>query len=99
VLDVVPRTLADGLRATLGERNFPIIANQVEAIWTVSEEAIVRAMRLVWDRLKLIVEPSSAVAVAAVLEQRPALRGFRLGVILTGGNVDLDALPFARGSA
>lgn len=95
VTDVVPDTLADGLRATIGERNFAIIRRDVEAIWTVSEAAIVQAMRLAWERLKLVIEPASAVAIAAVLEQRQVLAGRKVGVILTGGNADLDALPWS----
>ncbi len=95
VTDVVPQTLADGLRATIGERNFAIIRRDVEAIWTVSEEAIVQAMRLAWERLKLVIEPASAVAIAAVLDRRDSLRGLRVGVIITGGNADLDALPWS----
>ena len=100
ITDVVPETLADGLRATIGERNFAIIRRDVEAIWTVSEQAIVQAMRLAWERLKLVIEPASAVAIAGVLAQREELQGLRVGVIITGGNADLDALPWSeqRGS-
>lgn len=93
-----PQTIADGLRGFIGARNFAIIRRDVEAVWTVSEAAIVDAMRLSWERLKLIIEPSSAVVVAALLAHRESLRGQRIGVILSGGNVDLDALPFARGA-
>ena len=95
VTDVVPDTIADGLRATVGERNFAIIRRDVEAIWTVSEESIVRAMRLAWERLKLVIEPASAVAIAAVLDRCELVRGRKVGVILTGGNADLDALPWS----
>lgn len=91
---LVPHTLADGLRATVGVRNFAIIAREVATIWTVSEAAIVAAMRRIWEELKLVIEPSSAVAVAALLDHREELRGLHVGVILTGGNVDLDRLPW-----
>ena len=89
-----PDTIADGLRAMLGERNFPVIAELVEDIVTVGEEEIIAAMRLVWERLKIIIEPSSAVPVAALLSGAVKLDGRNAGVIITGGNVDLDALPW-----
>jgi threonine dehydratase len=89
-------TIADGLRASLGERPFIVIREHVRGITTVSEEEIVAAMRLVWEVMKIIIEPSSAVPVAALLGNRSPLAGKRVGVILTGGNVDLDALPWAR---
>jgi threonine dehydratase len=95
VTDVVPDTLADGLRATIGVRNFAIMRRDVEAIWTVSEDAIVDAMRLAWERLKLVIEPASAVAIAAILDRRELLRGLKVGVVITGGNADLDALPWS----
>jgi threonine dehydratase len=90
----LPQTVADGLRSSLGDLTFPLIQRQVEAIVTVSEEAIVESMRLVWSILKIVIEPSSAVAVAAVLAAKPSLRGQRVGIILSGGNVDLDQLPW-----
>lgn len=89
-------TIADGLRASLGERPFAVIREHVRGITTVSEDEIVAAMRLVWEVMKIIIEPSSAVPVAALLGDRSPLAGKRVGVILTGGNVDLDALPWAR---
>lgn len=89
-------TIADGLRTALGERPFAIIRQQVKGIATVSEEEIVAAMRLVWEVMKIVIEPSSAVPVAAMLSGRMPLAGKRVGVILTGGNVDLDALPWMR---
>lgn len=88
------RTIADGLRTSVGEITFPIMRQRVSEIVTVPEEAIVFAMRLVWERMKIVIEPSSAVAVAAVLARPGALRGRRIGVILTGGNVDPDELPW-----
>lgn len=92
-----PRTIADGLLTSLGPLTFSILSEHLETIVTVSEEEIVRAMRLVWERMKLVVEPSAAVAVAAVLSEHfHALEGSfeRVGVILSGGNVDLDNLPW-----
>jgi len=87
-----PKTIADGLRTSLGEIPFEVAKKRLRAIVTVSEEAIARAMRLVWERMKIIIEPSSAVPVAAVLEGK--IPGDRIGVILSGGNVDLGKLPF-----
>jgi threonine dehydratase len=93
-----PRTIADGLRTSLGELTFAIILKDVDDIVTVTEDAIVRAMRLGWEILKLIIEPSSAVALAALLEKRLAVDGKRVGVIISGGNADLDHLPWAQPS-
>ncbi|HVR29185.1 MAG TPA: pyridoxal-phosphate dependent enzyme [Thermoanaerobaculia bacterium] len=93
---VDPRTIADGLLTSLGELTFPVIQERVESIVTVSEQAIVTAMRLVWERMKIVIEPSSAVPVAALLEKREEVGGTRIGVILSGGNVDLDDLPWAE---
>jgi threonine dehydratase len=93
---VDPRTIADGLLTSLGELTFPVVRDRVEAIVTVSEQAIIAAMRLVWERMKIIIEPSSAVPVAALLEKRDQVGGRRIGVILSGGNVDLDDLPWAE---
>jgi threonine dehydratase len=89
-----PRTIADGLRTSLGDLTFPILQRHVEQIITVSEAAILEAMRFTWERTKLIIEPSSAVPLAALWEGRVDLRGLRLGVILSGGNVDLSHLPW-----
>lgn len=87
-------TIADGLRTTLGPKTFGIIREQVDDILTVSEEAIVEAMRLIWERMKIIIEPSCAVPFAAVLQNKDHFAGKRVGIILTGGNVDLSNLPF-----
>ncbi len=87
-------TIADGLKTQLGDRNFPIITQNVQRIIRVTEEEIVQAMRIVWERLKIICEPSSAVAFAAVLKEKEQFSGKKLGVILSGGNVDLNNLPF-----
>jgi threonine dehydratase len=90
-----PNTIADGLRATLGARPFAEIRRLVEDIVTVSDETIVRAMRQMWEVLKIVVEPSAAVAYAALLAAPSALRARRIGVIVSGGNLDLDHLPWS----
>jgi len=87
-------TIADGLRTNVGEPNFAIIQRYVDDIVTVSEEAIVSAMRTVWETMKIVIEPSAAVPYAAILEPVIDVDGKRVGIILTGGNVDLDALPW-----
>lgn len=90
-----PDTIADGLLTSLGERNFAVIKKHIRTIVTVSDEAIVRAMRMVWERMKTIIEPSAAVPLAALLEKRVDIHGQRVGVILSGGNANLDALPWS----
>ena len=87
-------TIADGLRTNVGAPNFPIIQRYVDDIVTVSEEAIISAMRTIWETMKIIVEPSAAVPYAAIIEEKIDIGGKRVGIILTGGNVDLDALPW-----
>lgn len=87
-------TIADGLRTTLGPKTLDIIRRHVDDILTVPEERIVQAMRLIWERMKIVVEPSGAVPFAAVLEHPERFAGKRTGLILTGGNVDLGELPF-----
>ncbi len=89
-----PRTIADGLLTSLGRLNFPIIRKHVESIWTVDDAAISAAMRLIWERMKIIVEPSSAVCLAAVLANPAEVAGRQVGIIISGGNVDLDHLPW-----
>ncbi len=89
-------TIADGLRTNVGEPNFAIIQRYVDDIVTVSEEAIVSSMRTIWETMKIVIEPSAAVPYAAILERVIDVRGKRVGIILTGGNVDLDALPWNR---
>jgi len=91
---VNPQTIADGLRTSLGDLTFPIIRERVERIVTVSEAGIIAAMRFVWERAKIVIEPSAAVAVGALWERKIDLIGLRVGVILSGGNVDLDKLPW-----
>ena len=85
-----PDTIADGLRTALGSLTFPIIQRYVKEIVTVGEEEIVAAMRHIWERMKIIVEPSSAVPLAALLSERMDLSGKRIGVILSGGNVEIE---------
>lgn len=87
-----PNTVADGLLTSLGTKTFPIIQALVSEIITVSDEEIMAALRLVWERMKIIIEPSCAVPLAAVLQQKEKFAGKRVGIILTGGNVDLEAL-------
>lgn len=92
-----PRTVCDGLLTSLGEKTFAVIRERVAAIWTVDDAAIVAAMRLTWERMKIIVEPSSAVCLAALLQHPDQVRGRRVGIVLSGGNVDLDRLPWLAG--
>jgi threonine dehydratase len=87
-------TIADGLRTNIGAPNFAIVQRYVDDIVTVSEEAIVTAMRTIWETMKIIIEPSAAVPYAAIQEGKIHIAGKRVGIILTGGNVDLDALPW-----
>jgi threonine dehydratase len=91
---VNPKTIADGLLTSLGERNFAIIMQNVDDIVTVSEEKIVEAMRMIWERMKIIIEPSSAVPLAAILEGKVDIQNKKVGIILSGGNLDLGKLPF-----
>jgi threonine dehydratase len=85
-------TIADGLRTNLGDKTFDIIQRELDDVFTVSEQAILAALRLVWERMKIIIEPSCAVPLAAILSHPEAFAGKRVGVILTGGNVDLEAV-------
>lgn len=91
---VAPKTIADGLLTSLGSITFPIILNEVDQIVIVSEEGIVAAMRMIWERMKIIIEPSSAVPLAAIRENKVDVKGQKVGIILSGGNVDLGRLPF-----
>ena len=94
-----PQTIADGLRASLGVRNFAIIRRLVDDMASVSEEAIVAAVKLVLERLKVMIEPSAAVPVAALLEKKIDTRGTRVGIILSGGNLDLDGAHWLTGGS
>jgi threonine dehydratase len=89
-----PKTLADGLLTSLGELTFPIIRQNVEQIVTVSEQGIIDSMKYIWERTKIIIEPSAAVAVAVLWEKKIDLSGLKISVILSGGNVDLNKLPW-----
>lgn len=89
-----PKTVADGLLTSLGGLTFPIIQQNVESIVTVSEAVIIAAMKFVWERAKIIIEPSSAVAVGVLWEKKIDLSGLKIGVIISGGNVDLARLPW-----
>ena len=91
-----PRTIADGLRTSLGDKTFAVLSLLVEGIGVASEEAIVAAMRLTWEKMRIVIEPSSAVPLACLMERSIDLAGLRVGVILSGGNVDLERLPWQR---
>jgi threonine dehydratase len=95
LIDFVPDTCCDGLRGTLGEPNFRLLQHYGVEVFTVSDEDTLQAMRLLWQCLKLLVEPSSAIAFAALLQQRQRFAGQRVGIVLSGGNVDIDALPWS----
>jgi threonine dehydratase len=94
VTDVVPDTVCDGLRALVGEPNLDALREHRVDLVTVTDEETIAAMRLLWQELKQVVEVSSATAFAAILKARERFAGRRVGVVLTGGNVDLDALPW-----
>ncbi|MEM1328438.1 MAG: pyridoxal-phosphate dependent enzyme [Bacteroidota bacterium] len=89
-------TIADGLKTNLSDKTFSIIKDHLTEAFTVEEEEIVAAMRLIWERMKIIIEPSCAVPLAVILKHRKVFEGKRVGVILTGGNVDLEQLPFTK---
>lgn len=94
VPSVKPKTIADGLLTSLGTLTFPIIREHVEQIVTVSEQGIIDSMKFIWERAKIVIEPSAAVAVGVLWEKKIDLSGLRVGVILSGGNVDLEKLPW-----
>lgn len=91
---VNPKTIADGLLTSLGKITFPIIKQQVDQIVTVSESVIIESMKFIWERAKIIIEPSAAVAIGVLWEKKIDLSGLKVGVILSGGNVDLEKLPW-----
>jgi len=93
---VSPKTIADGLLTSLSELTFAIIRKNADNIFTVTEESIIEAMRLIWERMKIIVEPSSAVTLAVIMENPDVFRGKKTGIILSGGNVELTRLPFTQ---
>ena len=94
ITDDAPQTIADGLKASLKELTWHFVSRHIDGILTVSEEEIIQAMRLTWQRMKIVIEPSSAVALAAIFKNQDVFSSKRVGVILTGGNVDLDKLPW-----
>lgn len=94
IADDAPETIADGLKVPLKERTWHFVSNFVTDILTASEEEIVDAMKLTWKRLRIVMEPSSAVPLATILKNKDVFAGQRVGVIITGGNVDLDKLPW-----
>ena len=96
ITDRVPETISDGLRATLGEINFSLLRQNDVRVLLASDEETIAAMRLIWERLKIVIEPSSAVPLAALLRNRDEFAGRRVGIILSGGNVDLDQLPWCH---
>ena len=94
VPSVKPNTIADGLLTSLGDKTWPIIRDHVDDVLTVQEETIVQMMKFVWQRMKIVIEASSAVPLAAILENRSLFEGKKVGVIISGGNVDFDRLPW-----
>jgi len=93
--NISTNTVADGLRTHLGDINFPIVQRYVDHIIRVTEDEIVAAMQILWERLKIVCEPSSAVAFAAILKEKELLKGKKIGIIISGGNVDVSRLPFS----
>jgi threonine dehydratase len=93
-----PKTIADGLLTSLGPITFSILRGRVEQIVTVSEQGIVDSMRFIWERAKIVIEPSAAVGVGVLWEGKIDLSGLKVGVILSGGNVDLEKLPWQKNS-
>ncbi len=89
-----PQTVADGLRTALGEKSFSVLTRLLDGIVTVGEDAIIAAMRHTWEVMKIVIEPSAAVPLGALVERKLEVSGKRVGIILTGGNVDLDKLPW-----
>ncbi|HSC13030.1 MAG TPA: pyridoxal-phosphate dependent enzyme, partial [Rhodanobacteraceae bacterium] len=95
VTDIVPRTICDGLRAAIGPIDFELMRAHGVTVLPVSDGETIAAMRLIWERMKIVVEPSSATVLAAVLRYKDLFAGKRVGLILTGGNVDLDRLSWS----
>ena len=91
-----PRTIADGLRTSLSARTYAVLSLHVDGIGVASEQGIVAAMRMTWEKMRIVIEPSAAVPLACLIERSPDLRGLQVGVILSGGNVDLERLPWQQ---
>ncbi len=96
IADDAPETIADGLKVPLKDLTWHFVSNHVTDILTASEEEIVDAMKLIWKRMKIVMEPSSAVPLATIVKNKEIFAGQRIGVVITGGNVDLDLLPWQR---
>ena len=92
--NITTNTIADGLRTQLGDKNFPIIVNEVKEIIRVTEDEIVDSMKLIWQRLKIICEPSCSLPLAGILKNKDDFKGKKIGIIITGGNIDIYNLPF-----
>lgn len=98
IADDAPETVADGLKVPLKDLTWHFVSSHVSDILTASEEEIIEAMKLIWKRMKIVMEPSSAVPLATILKNRDRFAGKRVGLIITGGNVDLDRLPWTKGA-
>ena len=92
--NITTNTIADGLRTQLGDKNFPIILNEVKEIIRITEDEIIDSMKLIWQRLKIICEPSCSLPLAGVLKNKDEFKGKKIGIVITGGNIDLDNLPY-----
>ena len=92
--NISTNTIADGLRTQLGDKNFPIILNEVKNIIRITEDEIIDSMKLIWQRLKIICEPSCSLPLAGILKNKNDFKGKKIGVVITGGNIDLSNLPF-----
>ena len=92
--NITTNTIADGLRTQLGDKNFPIILNEVKKIIRITEDEIIDSMKLIWQRLKIICEPSCSLPLAGILKNKNDFKGKKIGVVITGGNIDLSNLPF-----
>ncbi len=97
IADDAPETVADGLKVPLKDLTWHFVSNHVTDIFTATEDEIIEAMKLTWKRMKIVMEPSCAVPLATILKNKDVFRGRRVGVIITGGNVDLDNLPWMKG--
>jgi threonine dehydratase len=92
--NITINTIADGLRTQLGDKNFPIILDEVNKIIRITEDEIIDSMKLIWQRLKIICEPSCSLPLAGILKNKDEFKGKKIGVVITGGNIDLSKLPF-----
>lgn len=98
IADDAPQTIADGLKVPLKDLTWHFVSNHVTDIFTATEDEIIEAMKLTWKRMKIVIEPSCAVPLAVILKNPEVFKGMRVGVIITGGNVDLDTLPWLNNS-